>query len=221
MLISHRNDPEIFVINFMKAIKESLVLLMMCTLSALAVAGQAASASYSAASKSLTLIELQTFLHNQGRQEFRLAVTGGGAYSTENFSFLPHRLSAKTSVNSLCRLAIKDLHTGVIHILSAPPATEIDQCKGLSKPLPVDLNDDGIPDYVFKTKTKSNVGNFSASQYLVFVSRKNAPGSTPFCFSRATSDYLSDEIDFEATNIYQSIKKENHRRNITLGECDS
>jgi hypothetical protein len=134
----------------------------------------------------------------------------------------PFRLSYAGSMNAYCKLAVKNLKTNKLDIVSAPEKSELDQCGGLSKPVVVDLNNDNFPDFIFKTQTKSNKGNFEVAQYLVFLSTNISMESTNsrFCYSTSVSQFLSEEIPFNATQIHLAIRKESNRRKIEIATCD-
>jgi hypothetical protein len=154
-------------------------------------------------------------------------VTGNGmkivpTVSEPLVAVLPYRLSYTNSLNAYCRLAIKNLRSNKITIVSAPTKSELDQCPGLSAPVMVDLNNDKFPDFVFKTKTKSNKGDFQVAQYLVFLSVGNSNDMTEltYCHSTSISEFLSEEIPFTASKIYSAVKKETDRRKMEIQKCD-
>ncbi|MBC7405212.1 MAG: hypothetical protein H7252_05965 [Cytophaga sp.] len=135
----------------------------------------------------------------------------------------PFRLSYAGSMNAFCKLAVKNLKTNKLDVVSAPEKSELDQCGGLSKPVVFDLNNDNFPDLIFKTQTKSNKGNFKVAQYLVFLSMTPSTESANgrYCHSTSVSQFLSEEIPFNAAQIYLAVKKENIRRKTEIQKCDS
>ncbi|MDO8650690.1 MAG: hypothetical protein Q7R66_00665 [Undibacterium sp.] len=175
-------------------------------------------------------VDFFTKLNNESAENIgnpQIHITGGGvkivSENSKNIVVIqPFRLSYAGSTNAFCKLAVKNLKKNKLDIVSAPTKSELDQCEGLSKPVVVDLNNDSFPDFIFKTQTKSNKGNFEVAQYLVFLSTNTSTelANGSYCYSTSISQFLSEEIPFKATQIYLAIKKENNRRKTEIQKCD-
>jgi hypothetical protein len=150
----------------------------------------------------------------------RLELTGGGAREVrldgQPRIVLPLLIRFDGVDNSYCRLAVVDAENKQAQLIEIPGSQ--DHCQGMQRLAAVDVNHDGVPDFVFQVSMPSNTADATVSEGAVYLSQ---PATRSYCFAPAAGGALPSDVPFDAGKVMAAIDAAVARKGPQILNCSS
>jgi hypothetical protein len=130
---------------------------------------------------------------------------------------VPLQIRYQSVSNRYCRLATTDPTLGATAIVPLPPQALHDTCMRVNAQFVVDMNGDGQADVVQSIQIKSNRGNFSLTEAVVYLSTQD---SRAYCYSAIASGLLTPSDLRSASAIAAAVSRSKENPNQQKLTCE-
>lgn len=152
----------------------------------------------------------------------KVVVKGGRTIETNIGTFVaaPAIITFRGIENSYCRLVVQNRGSNETGLVPVPGKANPPTCRAMVLLSDADLNSDGLPDMVFRTKVKSNRYASEVYEYQVYLSSVSEK-SVIYCFSSGASMAAFGQDVRSTSPIEDVIRSEVARRGPDILQCDT
>jgi hypothetical protein len=150
----------------------------------------------------------------------QVEVTAGGpgeiAIGGERRILVPVYIHFQGVDNSYCRLAVFDPAKSSAELIPLPTDADHDHCQGMRRIAVVDLNHDGITDFVYQVTIPSNRYAATVTEGAVYLSK---PSAKTYCYSAAASRVVTSDVPPQTAMVRKAIDAEVARLGPKVFDC--
>lgn len=119
--------------------------------------------------------------------------------------------------NSYCRLVTFDSEKSPAIFVEIPVQSNFDNCRKFHSVHYLDVNADGVLDFVASSAVKSNAFDGYVDEQVVYLSDAHSKGG--YCFSESASASLQPKYMLSRAAIVRALAQEKARLNISQFSC--